>query len=158
MSEVGVLADDGEPPSPSLDEVTSSFLRMLDEHSVYSGFSTGHNETRVTLHEQDIRVAVGKTASQLYRRLSLEEKRQLEDIVIGSMVEVAHWTVGSGHTDARALMGNQPLLFEPTAHAMMIGRGYEDDPLFIESDGITRFEQQRILLGGVAAFVWFLEK
>lgn len=151
--------DDGEPPSSDLGRITAQFLRVLDGHNFYSGFSVGEGGTRIALQQHDIRVAMGGLASRRYESLGSDARQDLEQLVYDQLVHTAHWTAGGEYTDARVMMGNLPLFFEPTRHAMMMGQRQSDElPMTLESTAVDRREQQRILMGGVAAFVWFLEK
>lgn len=59
-----------------------------------------------------------------------------------------------------ALINYQPVIFEPTNNAMLVGQweDWERKKMTIRSEFITSRHQQRLLLGGFAAFVTYLEQ
>lgn len=66
----------------------------------------------------------------------------------------------SAKNEAIALINHLPVIFEPLNNAMLVGEweDWERRKMHIRSEFIENRNQQRLLLGGLAAFVTYLEQ
>ncbi len=101
-----------------------------------------------------------------YKWLDSDRQFMLAGEIENSMSEVAKLLVREDPSliiarDSVALINNVPVIFEPSNHGLLVGRWDDDqtkDKLTIQSDFIENRTQQRMLLGGLAALVTYLEQ
>lgn len=137
------------PPYPQYVNGTREFeVRLFDDYdnieieaSLYGSLVEKYlrldNDDQFELADH-VKRTIGKTASSLYDR-DLISACENEPIV---------------------LINNLPVVFEPVNHAMLVGEweDWEKKKMNIRSQFIESREQQRLLLGGLAAFVTYLEQ
>lgn len=99
-----------------------------------------------------------------YRRAVKDDKWQLEENVLSALTEQAREytddkSVESLKYKSAVLMNNMPIMIEP-GHGMLSGdwRYGEEERLRITSTKVRSEQQQKILLGGLAAFMAFLAR
>lgn len=137
------------PPYPRYINNTREFeVHLFDDYdnieieaSLYGGLVEKYlkmdNDDQFELADH-VKRTIGKTARLLYGAHALPEPVS-EPIV---------------------LINNLPVIFEPMNHAMLVGEweDWEKKKMNIRSQFIENRDQQRLLLGGLAAFVTYLEQ
>ncbi|HET8884699.1 MAG TPA: hypothetical protein VFM68_04485 [Candidatus Saccharimonadales bacterium] len=173
MSESEV--DFAEPEPPSFDERTDykeELFRLHDRLKVSDRpvrFVNDEQNIDIELEHQD--KGYGITAEltgqpvRAYRTLNTDSRFQLQDAVADAMDDTALQMVENGELTlpanySIAMMNYVPLMFEPYRHAMLQGRWADrhEQILRIESYDIAHYQHQRLLIGGLAAFLTFLEE
>lgn len=164
---VGELSIEPEP-SPYRDALFDAHDRL----NIYPPYPTVINQTgefEVYLFDDYENVEIeallsGKLAKK-YAELSDEGKYELADYIkqaIGrSAVEVSdRYSTLMHEEDTVVLINDVPVMFEPIHNAMLVGEwdDWEKKKMNIRSRFIENRDQQRLLLGGLAAFVTYLEQ
>jgi hypothetical protein len=157
MSEQSMLGieDDGEPPSSSRE-----YNEIFVEHGVpFSDVYVSPAGIRVSVCGLDIHARFDGRAHDAYADLSYTEKNELVKESTVFMDEITRHSVGVVDADSRLLVNAAPLFFEPTRRAYLLGEREQDSRrLELTSVDILADHQRRILLGGLATFIWHLEK
>ena len=100
-----------------------------------------------------------------YRKLENEARCTLEYKVKNAMAYSALLLDDSNtathsqfFNESSAIMNNQPLWFEPYENAMLKGTWGPRQRLYLEASEVSSPEQRLILLGGLAAFINFMNE
>jgi hypothetical protein len=99
-----------------------------------------------------------------YRTLDLSKRSSLEFKVKDGMAHSAQLLTGDIMThdeffdETSAIMNHQPLLFEPFEKSMLIGKWRSRYQLHFEATEVSSPEQRLILIGGLAAFINFMNE
>lgn len=164
------LSEPDPEPSPYQD----ALFNAHDELQIYPPYPKYINQTRefeVHLYDDYERIEVEASLYgsivERFLQLDSDDRFELEHHIKLAMGRTATTLVHSALLDSEhgkgsiALINNLPVLFEPTNHAMLVGK-WDDDlekkKMNIQSQFIETREQQRILLGGLAAMVTYLEQ
>jgi hypothetical protein len=165
--------DAGEPPSlKSHENYFDLLLTAHDRLEMFPPYPTDSNESgefafRLFDDYDTIEIEALLTGSlaEKYRRLDSEGQYQLADHIeraIGrSAIEIfGHSAKEVCEKETVVLINNLPVVFEPINNAMLVGRwdDWEKRKMTITSQYIEDYDQQRLLLGGLAAFVTYLEQ
>jgi hypothetical protein len=101
----------------------------------------------------------------VYKELNKDEQFELADRIERAIGKTARALAKSNPTffyekDAVVLINDLPVMFEPINNAMLVGQweDWEKKKMNIRSQFIEDRDQQRLLLGGLAAFVTYLEQ
>lgn len=165
--------DAGEPPSlePS-DNYFDLVFNAHDRLDMYPPYPvatspTGEFEIRLFDDYETIEIEASLTGSlaEKYQRLDSEGRYQLADHVERAIGRFALEIFGQSASDVcenetTVLINHLPVLFEPINNAMLVGKwvDWEKRKMIITSQCIEDYDQQRLLLGGLAAFVTYLEQ
>lgn len=166
--------DAGEPPSLELPENYHDALlevhNMLQMYPPYPKFINRTGEFKVSLIDDydniEIEASLSGNLAEKYRLLKDKDGRfELEDAVEYAIGRSAVALFNGGHKkrcskETVVLMNNLPVMFEPINNAMLVGKwhDWEKKKMHITSQYIEDYDQQRLLLGGLAAFVTYLEQ
>jgi hypothetical protein len=137
------------PPYPTVVNKTGeSVVRLFDDYD--------NIEIEASLHGSLV---------DAYHRLDNEQQFELARHIESAMGQVAISLFGADYDDfckkeTISLINNLPVLFEPINNAMLVGEweDWEKKKMHIRSQFITDYDQQCLLLGGLAAFVTYLEQ
>ena len=169
----GLLADQPVWPDSELTRVT-----------LYRGHEVGEATVTPTYNTT---VYVGQGIAEAYCRLDSYDSHRLAQATVRAMSRAAVHAYGfmgelgeegacdatgaSCHDEYRgmALMNNQPIIIEPRNHSMLVGRWLdrqgkptryigERHQLIVEGSDSTTPEQRCVLLGGLAAFLTYLDR
>lgn len=165
--------DAGEPPPPEphenyFDLVFNAHDR-LDMYPPYPAAVSGSSEFKLRLFDDyetiEIEASLSGSLAEKYRQLDIEGKYQLEDHVERAIGRFALELFDDQASEACeketvVLINNLPVIFEPINNAMLVGKwdDWEKRKMTISSQCIEDYDQQRLLLGGLAAFVTYLEQ
>ena len=164
------LSEPDPEPSPYQD----ALFNAHDELKIYPPYPKYVNQTRefeVHLYDDYERIEVeaslyGSLVDR-YMQLDSDERFALERHIKSAMGQTAALLVQDELIDSHsekgsiALINNLPVIFEPMNHAMLVGKWddeWEKRKMNIRSQFIETREQQRMLLGGLAAMVTYLEQ
>jgi len=154
---------DEEPPSPSSNDLVQYALHQAVSHRERYRFTDIRlpdvRDVRISLERRRITGSIYGRAYDTYRSFQFEQRDDMQQCIQNAMLDISPETPDPYGPDVRVMINEVPILFEPTNHAMVIGTHYESRSLIsLESSGIVKYSQQRILLGGLAAMAWFLEQ
>ncbi len=164
---VGELSIEPEP-SPYQDV----FFDAHDSLKMYPPYPTVVNRTgefEVRLFDDydtiEIEASLKGSLVHAYRHLDSERQYDLAQYIERAMGRVATSLFGDKYDDyckreSIVLINNLPVIFEPVNSAMLVGRweDWEKQKMHINSQHIDDYNQQRLLLSGLAAFVTYLEQ
>lgn len=167
---VGELTIEPEP-SPVGEPINyAQLLRhdlLLEPRVVSTQFTLGQVALLHVFKEGDshsIRADIAGGVSACYRRLDQDARGTLVYKVKDAMARAAllvgdnTMTHGQFFGETSAIMNHQPLLFEPYEGVMLKGEWGKQRQLHFEAVNIASLEQRLVLLGGLAAFINFLNK
>jgi hypothetical protein len=166
---VGELLPEPDPePSPYQD----ALFNAHDELQIYPPYPRYVNETRefeVRLYDDFERIEVEASIYggliEAYKELNEDEQFELADRIESAIGKTARVLAKSDPEffyvkDTVVLINDLPVMFEPINNAMLVGQweDWEKKKMNIRSQFIEDRDQQRLLLGGLAAFVTYLEQ
>ena len=168
---VGELTIEPEP-SPGGEPI--NYARLLrhdllrEPRIVSTQFRLGDAAMLHVFREGDghlIKADMARHVSQRYRTLDQEARGTLvykvkdamarSALLIGNDLKTTHSQLFG---DTSAIMNHQPLLFEPYDGAMLKGAWNNQRRLHFETEDLCTTEQRLVLLGGLAAFINFLNE
>lgn len=137
------------PPYPTVVNKTGeSVVRLFDDY-----------------YKIEVEASLQGNLVKAYRRLDNEQRFELAHHIESAMGQVAMSLFGDEYDDFCkkenvSLINSLPVIFEPINNAMLVGEweDWEKKKMHIRSQFITDYDQQRLLLGGLAAFVTYLEQ
>ncbi|HEX7483745.1 MAG TPA: hypothetical protein VF281_01205 [Candidatus Saccharimonadales bacterium] len=168
---VGELTIEPEP-SPRVEPINyAQLLRhdlLLEPRVVSTQFTLGKVALLHVFKEgnsHSIRADIASSVGAHYCRLDQDARGDLVYKVKDAMARAA-LLVGDDHTmthsqffgETSAIMNHQPLLFEPYEGVMLKGEWGKQRQLHFEAVNIASLEQRLVLLGGLAAFINFMNK
>lgn len=168
---VGELTIEPEP-SPVGESINyAQLLRhelLLEPRVVSTQFTLGQVAMLHVFKEGDshsIRADITSSIGARYYKLDQDARGNLVYRVKDAMARSA-LLVDDDHTmthsqvfsETSAIMNHQPLLFEPYEGVMLKGEWGKQRQLHFEAVNITSLEQRLVLLGGLAAFINFMNK
>jgi hypothetical protein len=159
----------------------------LEIYPPYPRYSNATGEFECLLFDDyssiEIKASLSGSLAERYKNLSVQERFSLEEKIVGSMGRIALGVMSWATTqdvidDTVVLMNNLPVLFEPIDHAMLVGSWVNEDAeltddeaevkkhwdewqkkkIHIRSQFIESYDQQRVLLSGLAQLVTYLEQ
>ncbi len=165
--------DSGEPPS--LESHENYFDLLLGAHDrleIFPPYPTDSNKSgEFTFCLFDDYDTIGIEASlsgdlvEKYQRLDSEGRYQLADYIETAIGRAVIEVYGDSaeevsENDTSVLINNLPVIFEPINNAMLVGNwdDWEKRKMTITSQYIEDYDQQRLLLGALAAFLTYLEQ
>lgn len=166
---VGELTIDPEP-SPFHDDLFDAHDRLTRRpYPPYPTVVNTTGESTVILLDDYYKIEIEATLQgnlvKAYRRLDNEQRFELERHIVNAIGQVATSLYGKDRNvfckkQNVSLINNLPVIFEPVNNAMLFGEweNWEKKKMHIHSQFITDYDQQRLLLGGLAAFVTYLEQ
>lgn len=165
--------DAGEPPSPEPHENYFDLLlaahNRLEIFPPYPTDSSKSGEFAFRLVDDydniEIEASLSGNLALKYQRLDSEGQYELADHIeraIGrSAIEIFGCSADAVcEKETVVLINHLPVVFEPINNAMLVGKwdDWEKRKMIITSHYIEDYDQQRLLLGGLAAFVTYLEQ
>jgi hypothetical protein len=167
----------GEPlpepePEPEPSPYQDALFSAHDELQIYPPYPQYVNTTRefeVRLFDDfesiEIEATLYGDLVKKYIDLDKDDQFELADRIEHAIGRTASRLLGedSGFACKRetvVLINNLPVIFEPANNAMLVGRWGDQgkNKMNIRSEFIEDRNQQRLLLGGLAAFVTYLEQ
>jgi hypothetical protein len=136
---------------------------------VYTNYVNDTNEFEVRSFDDGANIAIeasvyGKLAEN-YTSLGVDEQYDLARRIKEAMAATASRLpliedTQDNKREAVVLINNLPVIFEPINNALLVGvwADWERRKMNIRSEFIQDHNQQRLLLGGLAAFVTYLEQ
>jgi hypothetical protein len=173
ISEQLSVDDPGEPPSLLSDENYFNLLFAAhDRLNIFPPYPVIANQTgefEVRLFDDydsiEIEASLHGELAEAYCRLNSDQRYELGWCIERAVGEMAVSLFETGESDSPvrepvALINHSPVIFEPINNAMLVGQweDWERKKMNIRSQFIESREQQRLLLGGLAAFVTYLEQ
>jgi hypothetical protein len=165
--------DAGEPPSPEPRENYFNLLfnahDRLEIFPPYPRVKSQSGELEVSLFDDyntiGIEATITGTLAEKYRRLNSEGQYRLADHIERAIGHSALEIFGCSanevcEKETVVLINNLPVIFEPIGHAALVGKwdDWEKRKMTLMSQYVEDYDQQRLLLGGLAAFVTYLEQ
>ncbi|MET0979894.1 MAG: hypothetical protein ABWX90_01405 [Candidatus Saccharimonadales bacterium] len=165
--------DAGEPPSP---EPHDNYFNLvfdahdrLDMNPPYPAIVSGSGEFELRLFDDyeniEIEASLSGSLAEKYRQLDSEGQYRLASHIEGVVSCSAKEMFGDFakeicEKETVVLINNLPVVFEPINNAMLVGKwdDWEKRKMTITSQCIIDYDQQRLLLGGLAAFLTYLEQ
>jgi hypothetical protein len=165
--------DAGDPPSLKVGKTYQDILfdaqNNLKIFPPYPEFRNESGDFKVSLFDDydniEIEAVIQGRLVERYHRLNAKDREH--DILayhvqetIGGLA-VAMFGSEVEPEDTTVLINNVPVIIEPLNNAMLVGKWddeWEKRKLIIKSACIEDHDQQRLLLGGLAAFVTYLEQ
>jgi hypothetical protein len=160
------LPEPDPEPSPYLNALFSAHdsLRIFPPYPKYVN-DTREFEMRLFDDYENIEIEASIYGSLIDNYLKLDKDQQfdLADHVVYAIGKTAGQLYGHNTIHQRetvVLINNLPVMFEPTNNAMLVGQweDWERKKMNIRSQFIETRDQQRMLLGGLAALVTYLEQ
>lgn len=160
MSEtLGELEKDADPePEPSghwkyVNQVLK-FSETIDNGGQYILWNSDSGDSQVVIQPWRIRARMTQKAFENYVNLSVDDRHTLEHMTAGSMDTVSKSDTDQG---ARVLVNYVPLLFMDNDKAIVGVRERDDTYIAFESDEIESSNQRKILVGGLATILYFMD-
>ena len=149
--------DSGPPWGSSLDLITYSIEQSIRYN--HSETLSPSGDSQLVVGKRYIRARIGGQSYQSYVEMTGHERVKLEDAMTSAMSRLALELTGFNYQNSCAVLNHAPVFAEPTkSSAIMIGRRDEDNSVInVESVGIERAMQRKILLAGAATLLWNLE-
>jgi hypothetical protein len=162
------LLEPDPEPSPYQDVIFNAHdtLKIYPPYPIVTN-DTGEFEVRMFDDTQEIAIeaSIHGSLADKFRDLDNEQQYELSWHVERAIGHTAMTLFGVERTahckkETVVLINNLPVIFEPINNAMLVGRwdDREKRKMQISSTDITDRNQQRLLLGGLAAFVTYLEQ
>jgi hypothetical protein len=159
-------------PDPEPSPYQDALFNAHDELQIYPPYPVYLNDTRefeVRLYDDYERIEVEATLYgdlvKKYIDLDKDDQFELADRIEHAIGQTASrlMRMDSGfryEKETVVLINHLPVIFEPVNNAMLVGQwqDWERKKMSIRSEHIEDRNQQRLLLGGLAAFVTYLEQ